>query len=145
MDLMEHKPPRWALRLLRFYCKPRMLEIIEGDVYELFYKRIEKEGLSKARRRFGWDVMRFFRLRYIKGLEDINSLNNIAMFKNYFKVSLRSLLRHKFYSFINISGLSLGLAACLLITMYIGHELSYDSFHKDADRIYRMANNQSGN
>ena len=145
MDLMEHKPPRWALRLLRFYCKPRMLEIIEGDVYELFYKRIEKEGLSKARRRFGWDVMRFFRLRYIKGLEDINSLNNIAMFKNYFKVSLRSLLRHKFYSFINISGLSLGLAACLLITMYIGNELSYDNFHQDADRIYRMANNQSGN
>jgi len=145
MDPFNQEPPQWALKLLRLYCKPRMLEIIEGDVYELFYKRIENEGLSKARRRFGWDVMRFFRVRYIKGLEDINSLNNIAMFKNYFKVSVRSLLKHKFYSLINITGLSLGLAACLLITMYINHELSYDNFHKDADRIYRMANNQRGN
>lgn len=141
----NQEPPRWALWWLRLYCKPGLLEIIEGDVYELFYKRIEKEGLSKARRRFGWDVMRFFRLKYIKGLEDINSLNNIAMFKNYFKVSIRSLLKHKFYSFINITGLALGLAACLLISMYISNELSYDNFHKDADRIYRMANNQTGN
>ncbi|MCE7995345.1 MAG: FtsX-like permease family protein [Roseivirga sp.] len=141
---MNQEPPKWALRFLRLYCKPRLHEIIEGDVYELFYKRIEKEGLSKARRRFSWDVMRFFRVKYIKGFEDINSLNNIAMFKNYFKVSLRSLLKHKFYSFINIAGLSLGLAACLLITMYITNELSYDKFHKDADRVYRMAGNQMG-
>lgn len=144
MDLYNQEPPRWALRLLKLYCKPRLHEIIEGDVYELFYKRIENEGLSKARRKFGWDVMRFFRLKYIKGVEDINSLNNIAMFKNYFKVSVRSLLRHKFYSFINIAGLSLGLAACLLITMYINHELSYDNFHKDTDQIYRIVNNQTG-
>jgi putative ABC transport system permease protein len=141
---MSQQPPRWALRFLRLYCKPQLHEIIEGDVYELFYKRIEKEGLSRARRRFGWDVLRFFRIRYIKGFEDINSTNNTAMFKNYFKVSMRSLLKHKFYSFINIAGLSLGLAACLLITMYISNELSYDKFHQDADRIYRMAGNQNG-
>ncbi len=141
---MNQEPPKWALRFLRLYCKPRLHEIIEGDMYELFYKRAEKEGLSKARRRFGWDVIRFFRLKYIKGFEDTNSLNNIAMFKNYFKVSLRSLLKHKFYSFINIAGLSLGLAACLLITMYISNELSYDKFHDDADRIYRIAGNRSG-
>lgn len=141
---MSQEPPKWALWFLRLYCKPRLHEIIEGDMYELFYKRTEKQGLSKAKRKFGWDVIRFFRLKYIKGYEDINSLNNISMFKNYFKVSLRSLLKHKFYSFINIAGLSLGLAACLLITMYISHELSYDKFHKDADRVYRMAGNQRG-
>ncbi len=144
MDPYNQEPPRWALKLLKLYCKPRMHEIIEGDVYELFYKRIEKEGLSQARRRFGWDVMRFFRLQYIKGLEDIKSLNNIAMFKNYFKVSVRSLLRHKFYSFINIAGLSLGLAACLLIAMFINHEMSYDKFHQDSERLYRIVNNQTG-
>lgn len=141
---MNQQPPKWALRFLRLYCKPGLHEIIEGDVHELFYKRIEKEGLSSARRRFGWDVLRFFRLKYIKGFEDIHSTNNIAMFRNYFKVSMRSLLKQKFYSFINIVGLSLGLAACLLITMYISNELSYDKFHQDADRIYRMAGNQNG-
>ena len=82
----DHEPPQWAVKFLKLYCKPRALEIIEGDAYELFYKRIETEGLKPARRKFSWDVLRFFRLRYIKGLEDINSLNNIAMFKNYLKI-----------------------------------------------------------
>lgn len=140
----EPQPPKWALWFLRLYCKPSMLEIIEGDAYELFYKRVDKEGLKQAKRKFCWDTLRFFRLKYIKGLEDINSLNNIAMFKNYFKISVRSLIRQKFFSIINISGLSLGLSACLLIVLYISNELSYDKFHKDIDSIYRVANGQSG-
>lgn len=144
MHPSDQEPPQWALRFLRFYCKPRALEIIEGDAYELFYKRVASEGLKVARRKFSWDVLRFFRLRYIKGLEDINSLNNIAMFKNYLKISMRSLVKQRFYSFINISGLALGLAACLLIVLYISHELSYDKYHKDVDRLFYVANNQSG-
>jgi len=144
MPQFDHNPPRWALWFLQLYCKPRVREIIEGDAYELFYKRVETEGLKAAKRKFGWDVLRFFRPKYIKGLEDINSLNNIAMFKNYFKISVRSLVRQKFFSIINISGLSLGLAACLLIMLYITNELSYDNFHKDVDRVYRIANGQGG-
>jgi putative ABC transport system permease protein len=137
-------PPKWALWLLHWYCKPKSLEIIEGDIYELFNKRLEYDP-KQARRKFGWDVIRFFRLKYIKGLGNINSLNNTAMFKNYFKISVRSLYKHKFYSLINISGLSIGLAACLLIVLYISNELSYDKFHQDSERIYRMANGQNGN
>ncbi|OEK00823.1 hypothetical protein BFP97_04550 [Roseivirga sp. 4D4] len=144
MSQFDQEPPQWAIRFLRFYCKPRALEIIEGDAYELFYKRIESEGIQTARKKFSWDVLRFFRLRYIKGLEDINSLNNIAMLKNYLKISIRSLVKQRFYSFINISGLALGLAACLLIVLYIGHELSYDKYHKDIDKLFYVANNQSG-
>jgi len=144
MSPFDQEPPQWALRFLKLYCKPRALEIIEGDAYELFYKRIELEGIDKARRKFSWDVLRFFRLRYIKGLEDFNSLNKIAMFKNYFKISVRSLLKQRFYSFINISGLALGLAACLLILLYVTHELSYDKYHKDGDRVYYVANGTSG-
>ncbi len=122
-----------------------MIEIIEGDAYELFYKRIKTESVRSAKRKFWWDTLRFFRLKYIKGLEDINSLNNIAMFKNYFKISVRSLLRQKFFSIINITGLSFGLAACLLIVLYISNELSYDNYHKDVDQVYRVANGQAGN
>jgi putative ABC transport system permease protein len=144
MSQFEPQPPKWALWFLQLYCKPRMLEIIEGDAYELFYKRIKTESVKSAKRKFWWDTLRFFRLKYIKGLEDINSLNNIAMFKNYFKISVRSLLRQKFFSIINITGLSLGLAACLLIVLYISNELSYDHYHKDVDQVYRVANGQSG-
>lgn len=141
MSQYDQEPPQWAIRFLRFYCKPRALEIIEGDAYELFYKRVESEGIQAARKKFSWDVLRFFRLRYIKGLEDINSLNNIAMLKNYLKISIRSLVKQRFYSLINIGGLAVGLAACLLIVMYISHEISYDKFHDGAERIYRLGGN----
>jgi len=60
------------------------------------------------------------------------------MFKNYFKIALRNLSRQRFFSIINISGLALGIAACLLIVLYIRHELSFDRHHSKAERIYRL-------
>lgn len=61
------------------------------------------------------------------------------MFKNYLKIALRQLGRHKGYTIINILGLAIGMACCLLILMYVQDEMSYDKFHDDGDRIYRMA------
>ena len=60
------------------------------------------------------------------------------MFKNYIKVALRNLFRNKLYSFLNIAGLAIGLTCCVLILLYIQDELSYDRFHDEADRIYRV-------
>jgi len=60
------------------------------------------------------------------------------MFSNYFKVAIRNIRKHKFFSFINIVGLAIGLTACLLIGLYISDELSYDKFHKDVANIYRI-------
>lgn len=59
------------------------------------------------------------------------------MIKNYLLISLRNLRKHFSYSFINIFGLGLGLATCLLLVLWITHELSYDQFHKNAKQIYR--------
>ncbi len=63
------------------------------------------------------------------------------MFKNYFKTAFRNLFRNKVYSFINIAGLSLGLACCLLIFLYSKDETSYDRFHKNKENIYRIVAN----
>ena len=60
------------------------------------------------------------------------------MFKNYFKIALVHFKKHRAYSFINIFGLSIGIACCILILSYILFELSYDKFHDKADRIYRL-------
>src|SRR5579872_2270222 len=60
------------------------------------------------------------------------------MIKNYFKTALRSLLRNKGFTFLNILGLTLGLAACLLIVFYIADELGYDRYNVKADRIVRV-------
>jgi hypothetical protein len=60
------------------------------------------------------------------------------MFKNYFKTAFRSLVRHKNYSIINISGLAAGIAVCIVIFIIIQFQLSYDNFHAKKDRIYRV-------
>jgi putative ABC transport system permease protein len=60
------------------------------------------------------------------------------MIKNYLKIAWRNLTKNKVYSFINISGLALGIAACILILQYVAFELSYEDFHVDNERIYRV-------
>src|ERR1700688_3027554 len=60
------------------------------------------------------------------------------MFENYFKTALRNLFRNKVYSFINIAGLSLGLACAMLIILYVKDEKSYDRFHANVKNIYRI-------
>ena len=69
------------------------------------------------------------------------------MIRNYLKIAIRNLLKHRFISFINLFGLTVGLTCCMLITAYILNELSYDRHHKNADNIYRVTrsfNNQDG-
>ncbi|MFT3705400.1 MAG: ABC transporter permease [Agriterribacter sp.] len=63
------------------------------------------------------------------------------MFKNYFKTAWRSIKRYKVYSIINISGLALGIASCMIIFLVVKYELGYDGFNKKADRIYRVTLN----
>jgi len=60
------------------------------------------------------------------------------MLRNYFVTAIRNLVKYKIFSFINISGLSIGITAVLLITMYILNELNFEGMHENRDRIYRV-------
>jgi len=60
------------------------------------------------------------------------------MIKNYTKITFRNLKKNKFYSFINITGLAIGIASCLIIFLWVQNELSYDRFHKNAGKLYRI-------
>jgi len=60
------------------------------------------------------------------------------LIKSYIKIALRYIIRHKGYSFINIIGLAIGMAVCILILLYVQNELSFDGYHAHADRIYRL-------
>src|SRR4051812_24980651 len=60
------------------------------------------------------------------------------MLQNYFKIALRYLRKNKLYAFVNIIGLAVGITSCILIGLYIGHEKSFDQFHKHANRIARI-------
>jgi putative ABC transport system permease protein len=61
------------------------------------------------------------------------------MLKNYLKIALRNLFKHKAYSLINIFGLAIGIACCMLILAYIIHETGYEDIHKNREQIYRVA------
>jgi len=66
------------------------------------------------------------------------------MLKNYIKIACRSIVRNKLYSAISIVGLSIGIACCTLILLYVQHEMSFDSFHANAENIYRVIHSESG-
>src|ERR1700710_1047367 len=63
------------------------------------------------------------------------------MIRNYFKIALRSFWRHKLFTLINIIGLSIGISAALVIYLIVHYDFTFDKFHKDGDRIYRVVTN----
>ncbi len=139
MSQHEHiAPPKWPLKFLRFFVKREYLEEIEGDMDELFYDNVERSGYGKAKRMYSWEMLWLLRPILIKNLKRTPTFNQYAMFKNYFKIAWRNLIKKKAYSIINIFGLGLGIACCFLIFMFVQDELSYDHYHKNRDRIYRV-------
>ncbi len=130
-------PPKWADRLLSWYCNPKLLEQIQGDAHELFNWRVEEEGLKKAKRSFVWDVIRLFRWSNIRRTKKQgHKLNQTAMFKNYFKIGLRNLWKQRMPSLINALGLSLAIACCLVAYQFSEKDFIVDKFHENKDRIH---------
>ncbi len=128
-------PPRWADRLLEWYCDPRLLDEIQGDLHEAFYMRVQTMGDLKARWLFIKEVLISLRWSNRKSKQPSS---HFSMLNNYFKIAYRNFSRQKLYSFINVLGLALGIACVLLLTLFVLNEKNYDSFHNNADRIYRI-------
>ncbi|MEM9328977.1 MAG: ABC transporter permease [Bacteroidota bacterium] len=135
----RHEPPNFAIKLLRWFCKPYYVEFIEGDLREIF-DRQSLDSIRKARWSFLWNTVRFFRLRYVKNIEDVQPKSSIGMLKNYFKVAIRNMQKQLAYTLSNLLGLSVGIAASLLIIVHISFQLEFDRFVPDGDRVYRMVN-----
>ena len=134
----DHKPPRWANRLLEWYCRPELLEDLQGDLHEYYDRNLVLKGPKKAKVNFVLDVFKFMRPYTVKKLEILNHLTTAVMFKNYFKTSIRSIARNKLFSAINVIGLAISMSVCLLAITFLNEIKSYDRFHADGDRIYRV-------
>jgi putative ABC transport system permease protein len=131
-------PPKFARRFLMWFCPPGLYEAIEGDLVEAFRNDVTSMGITKARRRFAIRVLRFFRPGIIFRNRFSFRPINMIMLESYFKIAYRNLLKHKGYSFINIFGLSVGIACCLIMFNYVSFELSFDNYHPDGDRTFRV-------
>ncbi|MEQ9402954.1 MAG: FtsX-like permease family protein [Cyclobacteriaceae bacterium] len=136
-DNQSTRPPRLPDKFLGWFCDPSQIEIFRGDVYELYEDRREVYSKLRADVHFFLDVLGLCRPYAIKKFDNHKS-NSMSMFRNYFKVTYRNLIRQKVYSSLNLSGLAIGLACTLLIFLFINDELSYDRFHEKSDRIYRV-------
>ena len=130
-------PSKW-LRFLEWFCPPGLYEGIEGDLREQFERETKQIGERKARSRLIWSIIKFCRPEIILRNRISFELINTIMIGNYFKVASRNILKRKLYSFINAFGLSIGIAFCILIYLFIQDEKSFDQFHANRKRIYRM-------
>lgn len=137
------QPPSWAVRVFRSFCNDHLSDAVLGDLQELHLRRTLRIGKRKADVLFIWGVVQFvqpFALRKKKS----TSLNQAAMFRNYFKIAIRSMSKQKMYTGIKIGGFAIGLATCMMIAAFIRHELSYDKFYVNGDRTFRLYNHYEG-
>ncbi|HZY81701.1 MAG TPA: ABC transporter permease [Cyclobacteriaceae bacterium] len=129
-------PPQWPLRLLRFFVKKKYLEEIEGDMEEIFYDNVERFSLRKARRVYAVEMLKLLRPNLVRNFEFINQLIQFSMFQNYFKVSMRGLLKNPLSSFINVFGLALAIGVCMLGYGFARWTYSTDQFHEHKNEVF---------
>jgi len=133
---------KWALRVLSWFCPKRFYETIEGDLLEQYEIDRKEAGDHVARKRLVVNTLNFVRpgilVRNKFSLQPVEFL----MLQNYFKITYRQWMKTKVFSFVNATGLAVGIAASILIAQYVIFELSYDRFHPNSDRIYRVCHNR---
>jgi putative ABC transport system permease protein len=129
-------PPRWPLKFLRFFLKKEFLEEIEGDMEEVFNDNLEQLSLKKANRIYTWEMLKLLRPVLIRNLEVIENLIQHGMLKNYFKVSIRGLMKNPLNSFINVFGLSAAIGICVFAYAFAQWTYNTDQFHKLKNEVY---------
>lgn len=137
---INHVPPRWAVKLLSWYCAPELLDEIAGDLEEEFRYQLKKSGPFRAKLDYIRNVLEFFRPFAIRRRKSITPQPafNMNMTTHYATVSARNLIRHKSFSAINISGLALGMTCFLVIVLWVRDEKQMDNFHSNGDKLYNI-------
>nr|WKN36552.1 ABC transporter permease [Tunicatimonas sp. TK19036] len=142
--MKPHKPqpPELAQRFLQWFLRDELAEEVEGDLEEKFLITLEHSSVRRARLNYWYQVFHYLRPFALRKLRlDYFSLIYLAMLRSYFTISWRNAVRQKQFTILNLLGLTIGIATCIVIGLYVHNELSYDAFHTRADRIYRI--NQS--
>ena len=136
------EPPKLANRFLEWYCNEQLKETIQGDLYEEFQINVQQKGRFKAQLIYWKHVILFINRYTLKRDKShyYQSSTSGAMLRNFALIAIRNLKKNLAFSTINISGLAIGLASCMIIFFFVNKELSFDNFHSDKDHIYRVTN-----
>lgn len=126
-------PPKLAQALLKRLSPRHLGETALGDFDEMFSWKAEESGTLRAKLWYWRQVVQSIPLSFFWGA---------VMLRSYLKITWRNVKRHKAYSFINIAGLALGIACCILILLWVQEEVSWDRFHENANDLYRVSQKQ---
>lgn len=127
------KAPLIPYVLLRLFLRGEDFYEFSDDIDETYQQMIDCGPKFRAKAWYWFRV-----IESIPSLVMDKIYWRFTMIKNYLKIALRNFQRHKGYSFINIAGFAIGMACCLLILLYVRHELSYDRHHEDVERVCRI-------
>ncbi len=130
---MKTRLPRIGTYILEKAAYYKNRDYILGDTEETFKNISKSENTFKANLWFWSEV-----IYCLPGFLRNNIYWGIIMFSNYIKIAFRNLVKYKSFSFINLSGLAMGLACSILILLYVTDELSYDRFHSKGESLYRV-------
>ncbi|MEO1053704.1 MAG: ABC transporter permease [Bacteroidota bacterium] len=128
-------PPLWMLRLLKF-IRPDILERVEGDILETYDRRLKSHGPFTAKRLFIRDIVSMMRPFALKRQPTSYRINTFDMLSNYLKLTLRNITSNVLTSFINIFGLSVSIACCIVLFVFVNIILSANDFIEKGDSIY---------
>ncbi|MCB0669101.1 MAG: ABC transporter permease [Saprospiraceae bacterium] len=137
---MMTDPPRWADRILEWYCRDEILEDLQGDLHEVFRKNIREKGLLRARLIYIVDVIKFFRFYTVKQFKPESIMQALILLLSYWKTSLRNITRTKLFSLINLSGLAISMSTGILMIVLLAEIHQFDMMHEKRDRIFRVIN-----
>ena len=135
---LPHQPPQWPLRFLRWIIRPEYLEEIEGDMEEVFQDILDQYSPRRARSKYAFEALKLFRFCLLKPFLSPIIHTPTTMLRHNFLITYRSFLRNKSSFFINLLGLSSGLACVLLIYLWVVDEWSMDKFHKHDAQLFQL-------
>jgi putative ABC transport system permease protein len=143
-------PPILADRLLRWYCGNASIEDLQGDAEEIFHSNVLHMPLWKAQLNYWIAVLSLIFSYSVASRRRMANKNHFetglfqpALIRNYFVISSRTLLKHRFFAIINISGLAIGMSISLLLIAMLTFLWTYDDFHFNKDNIYRVITTQT--
>ena len=134
------QPPAWAQRFIQWYCKPGLADDLIGDLNEYFERNVRTIGPFRAKCVYVVDAFKFIRSYTVRRPTFIHTIINWIMIGSYIKTSARNLTRNKLFSTLNIVGLAVSMSVGLLLIAFLLDLRSYDRFHRNGDRIYRITN-----
>ncbi|MEO9481935.1 MAG: ABC transporter permease [Ekhidna sp.] len=132
------QPPKLADRFFSGYCKNELAESIMGDLHERYEMYRESHSKIISDFKYWMDIIRFINQYTLKNKTTKRTFIPMLMFKNYTLVALRNIRRNKAFTAINVVGLAISMAVCLLILATIDDQNSYDEFHSQRNAIYRI-------